>query len=67
MDVNVNIDAIGDLIGQVADTTASVIQDVVAQAAPVIEEILTLATQNPAVAVGLVAVVAWIILLAVAG
>lgn len=61
-----DVTAVTEVIHTIIDTADTAVQSVIDAAAPVLAEIVALAQTNPIVAVGLVAVVAWIILTAVA-
>ena len=61
-----DVTAVTEVIHTIIDTAGGAVQSVIDAAAPVLAEIVALAQTDPIVAVGLIAVVAWIILTAVA-
>ena len=61
-----DVTAVTEVIHTIVDAAGTAVQSVIDAAAPVLSEIVALAQTNPIVAVGLIAVVAWIILTAVA-
>lgn len=61
-----DVTAVTEVIHTIVDTAGTAVQSVIDAAAPVLAEIVALAQTNPIVAIGLIAVVAWIILTAVA-
>ena len=61
-----DVTAMTEVIRTIVDAAGGAVQSVIDAAAPVLQQIVALAQTDPIVAVGLIAVVAWIILTAVA-